>query len=110
MEVISLTKENFREQIDYGITLVSFFEPECDSCREQLSITEELAQELRHKATFVKVNIEQEADLSNEYGVKSAPTLLLFKDGFQVETLVGLQSKETLSQMILRYAAVGDTC
>ncbi|MBP3967331.1 thioredoxin family protein [Paenibacillus lignilyticus] len=110
MEVIFLTKENFREQIDYGITLVNFIEPACDSCREQLPIIKELAQELRHKATFVKVNIEQEKELSNEYGVISAPTLMLFKDGYQVETLVGLQRIEELRQVILRYTTMGDTC
>lgn len=110
MEVVSLTKENYRGYIDSGITLVDFHEPGCDSCREQLAINEELAQELRHAATVVKVNIQQEREISNKYGVVSAPTLMLFKDGYQVETLAGLQSKEKLRQTILRYAAMGDTC
>lgn len=110
MEIISLTKENFRGQIDHGITFVDFFDPECAASREQLLITEELAQELRHEATVVKVNIQQEKEISNEYGVISAPTLMLFKDGYQLETLVGLQSKEELRQIILRYATMGDTC
>lgn len=110
MEITSLTKENFRGQIDYGLTLVAFVEPECDSCREQLALTEELAQEMRHKATIVNVNIQEEKELSKEYGVRNTPTLILFKDGYQVETLVGVQSKEELRQTILRYAAIGDTC
>ncbi|NIK70411.1 MULTISPECIES: thioredoxin domain-containing protein [unclassified Paenibacillus] len=110
MEIMSLKVENFRAQIDHGITLVGFFEPECHSCQEQLPIIEELAQELRHEASFFKVNIQQEKEITNEYGITSAPTFMLFKDGYQVETLAGVQSKEKLRQTILRYAAMGDTC
>ncbi|MCM3626175.1 thioredoxin family protein [Paenibacillus glycanilyticus] len=110
MDIISLTTENFRSQIDHGITLVEFVEPGCDSCREQLLITAELTHELRHEAAFFKVNIEQEKEIANEYGIISVPTIMLFKDGYQVETLIGIQSKEKLRQTILRYAAMGDTC
>ena len=109
MKVFSLTSENFRDQIDHGITLVNF----CASgteCEEQLAITEELADEVRHKATVVKIDIEQETDLAMEYGVKKIPTFMLFKDGYQVETLIGPQSKEVLQQTILRHAMLGDTC
>ncbi|MBM7569053.1 thioredoxin family protein [Paenibacillus sacheonensis] len=110
MEVISLTKENFQAQIDQGITLVDFFGLECESCQKQLPVDEELAEEIRHQATVVKVDIEQEIELAAEYGVMSTPTLMLFKDGYQVETMIGLQSKEKLRQTILRYAAMGETC
>ncbi|REE91712.1 thioredoxin 1 [Paenibacillus taihuensis] len=110
MEVISLTKDNFQDQIDVGLTFVEFFESECDACREQSAIAEELAEELRHIATVVKVNIRQEQEISNEYHVTSTPTIMLFKDGYQVETLVGLQSKDVSRQTVLRYAAMGDTC
>jgi thioredoxin 1 len=110
VEVISLIKENFRGQINHGITLVDFYAPGSESCQEQLLIAEKLAHEVRYQATIAKVDIDQEKELATEYGVLSVPTLMLFKDGYQVETLVGQQSKEVLLQNINRYATMGDSC
>ncbi|MBP3967327.1 conjugal transfer protein TraF [Paenibacillus sp. DLE-14] len=110
MKVFSLIKENFQAQIDHGITLVSFLTSECETCQKQLPILEELADEVRHQATLVQVDIEQEGELASTYGVTNTPTLMLFKDGYQVETLIGFQNKENLKQAILRYSGMGDTC
>ncbi|KQX44591.1 thioredoxin family protein [Paenibacillus sp. Root444D2] len=110
MEVISLIKETLRGQINHGITLVDFYSPKSESCQEQLLIAEKLARDVRYQAIIAKVNIDQEKELATEYGVLSVPTLMLFKDGYQVETLVGQQSKEVLLQKINRYATMGDSC
>nr|WP_240548543.1 thioredoxin domain-containing protein [Paenibacillus lignilyticus] len=110
IKVFSLIKENFQAQIDHGITLVSFLTSECETCQKQLPILEELADEVRHQATLVQVDIEQEGELASTYGVTNTPTLMLFKDGYQVETLIGFQNKENLKQAILRYSGMGDTC
>lgn len=107
---ISLVKETFKGQINHGITLVNFHTPGSGPSQEQLLITEKLAQEVRHQATVANVDIDQEKELATEYGVSSVPTLMLFKDGYQVETLIGQQSKETLLQTIDRYATMGDSC
>ncbi|WP_435170594.1 thioredoxin family protein [Paenibacillus glycanilyticus] len=110
MKVFPLIKENFQVQIDHGITLVGFFKSECETCQQQLPILEELADEVKHQATLVQVDIEQEGELASTYGVTNTPTFMLFKDGYQVETLHGFQNKENLKQTILRYSAIGDTC
>ncbi|MBO7744448.1 thioredoxin [Paenibacillus sp. MWE-103] len=109
MKVVSLTSEHFREQIDHGITLVNFCKSGSE-CEQQLVITEELADEVKHQATIVKIDIEQETELAMEYGVKRVPTFMLFKNGYQVETLMGPQSKDVLRQTIIRHAVLGDTC
>lgn len=110
MEIISLRKENFRGQINHGITLVDFYVSGSEACQDQLFVVEELAHEVRYQAAMAKVDIDQEKDLATEYGVLSVPTLMLFKDGYQVETWVGVQSKEVLLQNINRYANIGDSC
>ncbi|WP_258171240.1 co-chaperone YbbN [Paenibacillus sp. R14(2021)] len=110
MEIISLKHETFKGQINHGITLVDFYAPESKSCQEQLTIVEKLAHEVRHQAIIAKVDINQEKELAVEYGVLKAPTLMLFKDGYQVETMVGPQSKEVLLQHIISYATMGDSC
>ncbi|MBP3963111.1 thioredoxin domain-containing protein [Paenibacillus lignilyticus] len=110
MEIHSLFIDTFRGQIDYGITLVDFYEPGNSSCQLQLSIDEELAQEVRYQAAVAKVDIHQEKELAAEYGVSSVPTIMLFKDGYKVETWVGQQSKEVLRQHIVSYATMSDSC
>ncbi|QGQ97358.1 thioredoxin [Paenibacillus psychroresistens] len=110
MEIHSLRKETFRGQTDHGITLVDFYETSSKSCQDQLLIDEKLAQEVRYQATVTKVDIHQEKELAAEYGVSSVPTIMLFKDGYKVETWVGQQSKEVLQQHIISYATMGDSC
>jgi len=66
----------------------------------QLPIVEELAQELKGKATIAKVNVDEEPELASQFGVMSIPTLILFKDGQPVDKLVGLQSKAALQSKI----------
>ncbi|MFC5452412.1 thioredoxin family protein [Paenibacillus aestuarii] len=86
------------------------FKSECETCKQQLPILEELADEVRHQATLVQVDIEQEGELASAYGIMNTPTFMLFKDGYQVETILGFQNKENLKQTILRYSGIGDTC
>ncbi|MBM7566138.1 thioredoxin family protein [Paenibacillus sacheonensis] len=110
MGIHSLRKETFRGQIDQGITLVEFYDLSSKPCLEQLDTLEKLAQEARYQADVSKVDIHQERELAAEYGVSSVPTLMLFKDGYKVETWVGQQSKEVLQQHITSYATMGDSC
>lgn len=109
MDVISLTKDSFRGQIETGITLVDFYATWCGPCKIQMPIVEELAKEIKNEATIAKVDIDSESDIASEYDVKSIPTLMIFKDGYRLETFVGVQSKEFLKQKINEYTAIGDT-
>ncbi|MEC0270510.1 thioredoxin [Paenibacillus anseongense] len=110
MDVISLTKDSFHKQIEHGVTLVDFYATWCGPCKIQLPIVEEIAKELKSEATIAKVDIDAESDIASEYDVKSIPTLMIFKDGYKLETFVGVQSKAFLKQKINEYTAIGDTC
>ncbi|MGQ7885407.1 thioredoxin family protein [Paenibacillus sp. WC2504] len=110
MEVISLTKSNIQEYIDQGLTLVEFWAPSCEHCELQLSIIDELVEKFKHQAIIARVNVHIEKQLESEYGVTSIPTLIIFKDGYRVEKLEGIQSQDTLIQKIKLYTSIGDTC
>jgi thioredoxin 1 len=104
MSATKLTKKTFQSHIQSGVTLVDFWASWCGPCRIQLPIVEELSDELKGKATLATVNVDEETDLASRFGVRSIPTLLLFKDGKKVETMVGLNQKSVLKEKILKLA------
>lgn len=97
---VTLTKENFTQSIESGVSLVDFWAPWCGPCKMQLPIVEELATELEGQATIGKINVDEQPELASQFGVMSIPTLILFKDGQPVDKLVGLQSKDSLKTRI----------
>ena len=100
MSATALTQSTFRNQIQSGVTLVDFWAPWCGPCQVQLPIVDELAGEMAGQAVVAKVNVDEESHLAMEFGVTSIPTLILFKDGQVVETMVGLKSKQDLKSKI----------
>ncbi|WP_127531939.1 thioredoxin [Paenibacillus kobensis] len=97
---VTLTKDNFSQSIESGVSLVDFWAPWCGPCKMQLPIVEELATELEGQATIGKINVDEQPELASQFGVMSIPTLILFKDGQPVDKLVGLQSKDSLKTKI----------
>lgn len=97
---VALTKDNFSQSVQSGVSLVDFWAPWCGPCKMQLPIVEELATELEGQATIAKINVDEEPELASQFGVMSIPTLILFKDGQPVDKMVGLQSKDALKTKI----------
>ncbi|OXM14198.1 thioredoxin [Paenibacillus herberti] len=97
---VVLTKENFNENVQSGVSLVDFWAPWCGPCKMQLPIVEELSAELEGTATIAKINVDEQPELASQFGVMSIPTLILFKDGQPVDKMVGLQSKDALKNKI----------
>ena len=100
MGAIALTKDNFVEQVNHGVSLIDFWAPWCGPCRVQLPIVDELATELKGKATIAKVNVDEEPELAAAFGIQSIPTLFIIKDKKVVDQMMGLQSKEILIQKL----------
>ncbi len=97
---IELTKENFKEITQSGISLVDFWAPWCGPCRMLAPVIDELAQEFEGKANICKVNTEEQEELTMENQVRSIPTILFMKDGKVVDQLIGSTSKAILTDKI----------
>ncbi|MBR4703506.1 MAG: thioredoxin [Oscillospiraceae bacterium] len=94
-----LTSANFAAETAQGLTVVDFWASWCGPCRLLSPIVEELAGEMTD-VNFAKVNVDDEPDLANQYGINAIPTLVLLKSGFQVAQSVGLKTKEELRSLI----------
>ena len=79
-----------------GLIMVDFWAAWCGPCRMVAPIIEELAKEYAGRAKFVKVNTDENPDLASRYNIRGIPTLMFFKDGKSVDTIVGAVSKDHL--------------
>lgn len=99
-----ITKGNFKELIknNEGLALIDFWATWCGPCQMQAPIIEELSNELDN-VTIGKVNVDEQQELAAEYEISSIPTIMLFKNGKPIDTLVGYQAKENLVKLIEKY-------
>lgn len=103
--VKTLTSGDLRPENLGGLTLVDFWASWCGPCRMIAPIVEELAEENQGKVTIGKLNIDEQPEAAMTYRVMSIPTLVLFKDGVEVERVVGARSKAAFQQMLDKHLA-----
>lgn len=80
--------------------LVDFWAPWCGPCRMVAPIVEELAEEYEGKVAFYKLNTDENPRVATEYGIRSIPTLLVFKGGQPVGQIVGFRPKGDLKKRL----------
>lgn len=95
-----LDDNNFESEIASGVTLVDFYADWCGPCRMIAPIVEELSDEFQGRAKIAKVDIEKAQKVTASYGVTSIPTIIVLKNGQEVERQVGLKGKDDLKDMI----------
>jgi len=80
--------------------LVDFWAEWCPPCRALSPVIEELAQEYQGKIRFGKINVDEARDVAMKFGIRSIPTLILFKDGKKINELNGNQPKDRIRTML----------
>lgn len=100
MAEVIITDQNFESEVAQNKlpVLVDFWAPWCGPCRIISPIVEELAKEFEGKIKVGKLNVDENPETAGKFGVMSIPTLLMFKEGKPVDSIVGAQSKETIKQ------------
>lgn len=105
---ITATEQNFKSEVleSSQPVLVDFWAEWCGPCKMIAPAIEELATEFDGKAKIAKVNVDEVPSLAGEYGIRSIPTLLFFRDGKVVEQLVGAAPKQALADKLNNLLAV----
>ena len=96
-QAMEITDEEFSEVINnsHRLVVVDFFAEWCMPCLMLSPIIEDLAEKMK-EVKFVKINTDDNPEISKKYGISSIPCLIIFKDGKEVERLVGYREKEQL--------------
>ena len=98
-----VNKEEFDEITKEGVALIDFFATWCGPCKMMANILEEIAKEAPEGVKIAKVDVDEEDQLSRNFGILSIPTLIIFKDGQMKEKHVGVWQKEDCLKAIEKY-------
>lgn len=101
MSIVHVTKENFQQEVLQAKkpVVVDFWASWCGPCRMLAPVLEEIAAET-DRAVIAKVNVDEQPELAQQFGIMSIPTLVFFKDGRVTDTLVGLRDKAAILSLL----------
>lgn len=99
--MLELTDNTFEEVTGKNnVTVVDFWAPWCGPCRMLAPIFEETSASFGDDVTFAKINIDEHSVAASKYGVRSIPTLMIFKNGELLSTKTGVISKDVLTEWV----------
>jgi thioredoxin 1 len=95
------TDTSFEGEVAKGVTLVDFHADWCGPCRMLAPVLEQVAKEIKGKASVGKVDIDKEQKTAAHFQITSVPTMILFKNGKEVNRLLGLRNADAVKEFIL---------
>lgn len=98
--VMHLNDQNFQQQISKGVVLVDFWAAWCMPCKLLGPIINEVADENQSDARIGKLNVEESPQTASKYSVRSIPTMILFKNGKEINRFVGVKQKDFLLKQL----------
>jgi len=101
--VIELTGKSFDEFVKKGIVFVDFYAEWCMPCLMMAPVVDELAEKLKGKIKFGKINISDNESIAQKFRISSIPNFIMFKDGKAVEQFIGAMSSEELENKLKKF-------
>ncbi|MAG10780.1 thioredoxin [Candidatus Pacearchaeota archaeon] len=98
--VPELTNNEFGSFTEKGVVLIDFFADGCMPCMMMVPVIEDLSQRFKGKIKFGKVNVGENADIAQKFGVSSIPNFVILKDGKTVDQFVGAISENELEKKL----------
>ncbi len=102
-KLIILNDNTFFSKIKTGVALVDFWAEWCQPCKIQGPIVSELAEEFHKKAKICKLDVEHNKKVAYKLNIRNIPTIIIFKNGKEVQRFIGLKPKNVLKKALLKY-------
>jgi thioredoxin 1 len=105
MSAAAVTDETFEQEVieSQVPVLVDFWAPWCGPCRMVAPVVDEISEQYTGQVKVVKVNTDENPSVASKYGIRSIPTLMIFKGGQRVDMVVGAVPKTTLASTLEKY-------
>lgn len=98
-KVVHLNEDTFEQGISSGLTLVDFWAEWCGPCKALAPTIDQIAEDYQEKVTVAKVDIDANPNIPGKFGIRGIPTVILFKDGEQLDIMVG-NSPQKVREMV----------
>lgn len=109
--IIELTESGFEVEVlrTRGLVLVDFYAPWCGPCKMLAPFLDQLAGEFAGRVKFAKLNVDEAPEVAGRYKITGVPTLLLFRDGEPVDSVVGMATPQALKKWLEKTSATHST-